>query len=116
MTTREEPPGCFDAYAVAAWRAGLAAIERAGLLGDVPLIALEVLAGCASDYVRSALSANTATPRRPPDDLALVRVEVRKMMTLWLLLDPADEVAGPLRADGLDPDIAALCGLRSTVH
>ncbi len=116
MTTRDEPPRWLDAYALAAWRAGLAAIERAGLLADVPLIGLEMVAGCASDYVRSALSANTATPRRPPDDLALVRVEVRKMLVLWLLLDPADEAPGPLRPDGLDPDIANLCGLDQTVH
>ena len=72
---------------------------------------LEALAYGAADYVHAAREAHAGRPCRDPDDLAAVRIEVRRLMGLNLLLPEGRIHLAEIRADGLDADIARLCGI-----
>jgi hypothetical protein len=46
-------------------------------------------------------------------EIAQLRILVRQMMTDWFLLPVARVPLAEIRADGLDADIASLCGIAS---
>jgi len=106
-----DPLHPLDAAGLAAWRAGYAAAVMHGIWDASMASGLQMLGWIVSDYVRSVHAAHTDTPRRPPDDLALLRMETRRMMAAWFLLPEERIPAGRIRSDGLDADIARAAGL-----
>lgn len=72
---------------------------------------LEGLAYAAADYVHATRETQAGRPYRDSDDLALLRIEVRYLMANNLLLAGDRVRLGQIRADGLDADIARLCGV-----
>jgi hypothetical protein len=75
---------------------------------------LITLAQAAATYVRFARKAAEgpveALDPEPHRRAAEWRQGCRELMAEFLILDPDDD-AGPLRADGLDEDIAKLCDI-----
>jgi hypothetical protein len=69
---------------------------------------LPVLAVSAGRYCRLGARAGQAGD---PAELSRLRVVVRQMMSDWHLLPVKRVPLGVIRPDGLDVDIAALCGL-----
>ena len=96
----------LDAAGQAAWHAGYASAVMHGAWDDAMASSLQMLGWIVSDYVRSVRAAQAGAPRRPPDDLALLRIEARRMMAAWFLLPEGRIPAGRIRGDGLDADLA----------
>ncbi len=69
-----------------------------------------LLASCAGRYCRLAMTQQATNA----DDVAepfRLRLLVRQMMADWFLLAAARVTVAEIRPDGLDADIAGLCGL-----
>ena len=71
----------------------------------------EMLAVAASDYVDAVRAAAAGTPIRQADDLAEARKIIRSLMADCGILDRRLVSLGLIRPDGLDADIAKLCGV-----
>ncbi len=112
MTAPAKPgPLPFDTYARAAWQNGYeaAVAHRIWQPGDV--YGLELLARAASLYVKIARSRAGLEPVED-DELPELRRLIREHMRAFGVL-PADapDFLSEVRADGLDSDIADMCGI-----
>jgi len=89
----------------AAWDAGYHAAVEAGIWRPQFVLGLEVFAGIVAMYVRLA---QTGLPADTPE-LEDYHELARQQAFQWHLVDT--EAPPPLRPDGLDPDLARICGL-----
>ena len=110
MTALQPPDWLGGDYEHAAWSAGYAAAAAHGGWDPVFASTLAVLANGAARYCRLATAQRVANADDVAE-LARLRVLVRRMMADWYLLPPGRAPLGEIRRDGLDADIAALCGV-----
>jgi hypothetical protein len=101
-------------YELKAWATGYASAAVHGGWSPIFASMLGVLASCAGQYCRATIAQrateSTATAAGLAE-LAELRLLVRAMMADWFLLPAQRAPLGAVRADGLDVDIAALCGV-----
>jgi hypothetical protein len=110
--TALQPPDCLRGdYERAAWAVGYAAAALHGGWHPLFVSMLEVLATSAGRYCRLALAQRAAVNADDVAELARLRLLVREMMTDWYLLPVTRAPLGEIRPDGLDADIAKLCGI-----
>jgi FAD/FMN-containing dehydrogenase len=107
--------GPLDTFGLSAWESAWRAAVEHRVWRPIHVIGLEILARRASNYVNlvRAISAQ----RLPADDLLKIelhsmRRHLREQMRDFCVL-PADASAflGEVRPDGMDSDIAELCGV-----
>jgi hypothetical protein len=110
--TALQPPDCLRGdYERAAWAVGYAAAALHGGWHPLFVSMLEVLATSAGRYCRLTLAQRAAANADDVAELARLRLLVREMMTDWYLLSVTRAPLGEIRPDGLDADIAKLCGI-----
>ena len=102
------PPGSLGEYERAAWSAGYASAIAQGVWHPIFISMLKVLAVSAGRYCRLG---RQELQGADAEELSQLRLLVRQMMCDWHLLRVERVPLGVIRPDGLDADIAALCGL-----
>ena len=110
MTAPQPPDWLRGDYDHAAWSAGYAAAAAHGGWHPVFASTLAVLASGAGRYCRLAAAQRVANAGDVAE-LTRLRVFIRRMMADWYLLPAGRVPLGEIRRDGLDADIAALCGV-----
>jgi len=106
-----EPFRELSAMERAAWDAAYHAAVQAGIWKPRYLLGLDVFAGVVAMYCRIAQSGLPADTPELEDYHELARRQAFQ----WHLVDV--EAPPPLRADGVDPDLARICGIdRHLVH
>jgi hypothetical protein len=100
-----------DPLALTAWRNVYdATVKREGEWCDLYNTSLEVLATLCSEHCRRWCG---YVPEHPDyaAALAVTRLQARQWMAQFLFIPERLVPFGTLREDGLDPDIARLCGV-----
>jgi hypothetical protein len=112
--TATPPSWLRGGYELRVWSSGYAAAVMHGGWDAVFTLSLGVMACCAGRYCRSVIAQRAAARDHPAADgaeIAELRTLVRAMMADWYLLPAQRARLGEVRADGLDADIAKLCGI-----
>jgi hypothetical protein len=100
-----------DELALKAWRfIYVAGTARGGLWYPIDAAAMAMLAKLAAAHCRQECCHPPEHPKEAAE-LAALRLVTRELMADFYLLPDARVPFGVLRADGLDSDIARLCGL-----
>jgi hypothetical protein len=108
-----DPPDyvASDELALKAWRyIYVAGTARGGLWYPIDATAMAMLAKLAATHCRQECCYRPGDPRETAE-LAALRLLTRELMADFYLLPDARVPLAPLRPDGLDTDIAHLCGL-----
>jgi len=111
-----DPPSYIGAPGITAWRTGYAACTARGQWEPVFRYMLGLFASSAERYCDLVIEARAHQLSLSPEtaaEIAQLRILVRQMMTDWFLLPVARVPLAEIRADGLDADIASLCGIAS---
>jgi hypothetical protein len=111
--TPTPPSWLRGGYELRAWSNGYAAAVMHGGWDPVFASSLGAMACCAGRYCRSVIAQRAARDHPVADgtEIAELRTLVRAMMADWYLLAAQRARLGEVRADGLDADIAKLCGI-----
>lgn len=97
-------------HAERAWQEAYASAVAHGLWEDHLILELELFARTAGAYIEMAIGSRLSD-HVERDGYRLI---LREIAFQWYLVDA--EEPPPLRSDGLDPDIARVCGLSGTVN
>jgi hypothetical protein len=103
-----------DELAVVAWRTAYRAVVVQMPWEDLYVTLMASLASSAADYCRLVLEKPDVRIDIDPNDIPEIRklrLLVREMMADFLILRFDQIFVGEIRSDGLDADIAKLCGI-----
>jgi hypothetical protein len=106
-----EPPDYIanDELAVVAWRNAYTLLVGRGVWDDIFVAALGVLASIAARHCREQMG--PVAPGEEAAESAAFRLECRHWMANFGLIADERVRFATIRQDGLDADIARLCGL-----